>query len=145
MNIIVDTNIIFSAIINSNGKIGNILFNSYNDLVLYSPEFMRYEIQHYHDKLMKAAKLTEQQLLEAEYRIISQIELISEELIKKSSWEYAYELTKDIDEDDTPFVALTIELNGLLWTGDKKLIKGLKNKGWNSAYSTSDMMGLRYQ
>jgi predicted nucleic acid-binding protein len=106
---------------------------------------MRYEIQYYHDKLMKAAKLTKKQLLEAEYRIISQVELISEELIKKSSWEYAYELTKDIDEDDTPFVALTIELNGSLWTGDKKLINGLRNKGWNSAYSTSDMMGLRYQ
>jgi len=37
-------------------------------------------------------------------------------------------LTKNVDEFDTPFVALSLELASPLWTGDKKLIKGLKQK-----------------
>jgi len=43
-------------------------------------------------------------------------------------------LCKDIDESDTPFVALTIELKALLWTGDKKLKEGLKKKGFISFF-----------
>jgi predicted nucleic acid-binding protein len=36
MNVIVDTNIVFSAIINSNGTIGDILFNSNTNLIFHS-------------------------------------------------------------------------------------------------------------
>jgi len=32
-----------------------------------------------------------------------------------------------VDSDDIAFVALSLELDGFLWTGDKKLAKGLTN------------------
>ncbi len=41
-------------------------------------------------------------------------------------------LCADIDEKDTLFVALTLELNGKLWTHDEILKTGLKRKGFNS-------------
>ena len=47
------------------------------------------------------------------------------EAIRQTTWEKAIELTKNIDEFDTPFVTLSLELGSPLWTGDKKLIKGL--------------------
>ncbi len=55
----------------------------------------------------------------------------------------AYEITKNIDENDTVFVALTLESNGFLWSGDKKLIKGLKQKGRDFIKSTDDLLLLR--
>ena len=43
--------------------------------------------------------------------------------------------------DDLPFVALTIYLDGLLWTGDKKLLKGLAVKGFEKTISTEELIG----
>jgi len=143
VNIVVDTNIIFSAILNANGLIGDIIFNSPKDFIFYSPELMKTEIDRYLPKLIKISKLEENQLLDSKFRILSSIDLVSEEIIKESVWETAFQLTAEIDEDDTPFVALAIEINAILWTGDKKLIKGLKKKGFNSIFSTDDLKALR--
>ena len=52
-----------------------------------------------------------------------------EESLKK-----VFDLCRDIDEKNIPFVAVTIELDGLLWTGDKKLRNGLESKGFNSFF-----------
>jgi len=51
-------------------------------------------------------------------------------------------LTTDIDEDDTPFIALAVELNAKLWTGDKVLVKGLAIKGANITITTTDLKKL---
>ena len=52
-----------------------------------------------------------------------------EESLKK-----VFDLCRDIDEKNIPFVAVTIELDGLLWTGDKKLRNGLESKGFDSFF-----------
>ncbi len=41
--IIVDTNIIFSCLLNSQGTIGDIIFNSDNVFDFYSNQYMRFE------------------------------------------------------------------------------------------------------
>ena len=46
---------------------------------------------------------------------------------------------KDIDPKDMLFVALTLEVEGLLWTGDAKLRTGLKNKGFDFFYDASSV------
>jgi predicted nucleic acid-binding protein len=143
VNIIVDTNIVFSAILNANGKIGGLLLNSPKSFSFYSPEFMIEEVNRYSDKLLKASKLKKSELLESKFRIFSSIEFISEEVISNNTWIKAFLLTKDIDEDDTPFVALTLEIDGILWTGDKKLISGLKLKDFKTVCSTDELFNLR--
>ena len=50
----------------------------------------------------------------------------------------AEELTYSIDKKDTQYVVLTIFLEGLLWTGDLKLLRALKRKGFNQIITTSD-------
>jgi predicted nucleic acid-binding protein len=66
MRIIVDTNIVFSAILNSNSKIGKILLNSKEHFQFYSCNYLRTEIQRHRSKLLKLTKLTESKLAELE-------------------------------------------------------------------------------
>ena len=42
--IIVDTNIIFSCLLNSQGTIGDLFFNSQSVFEFYSNQYMRFEI-----------------------------------------------------------------------------------------------------
>lgn len=56
--------------------------------------------------------------------------------------EAALKLTHDIDIDDIDFVALTLYLKGALWTGDKNLYNGLKNKRFKRVFNTYDLVSL---
>ena len=44
MKIIVDANIVFSGILNTNGKIGDLLINSKKQFEFIAPDFLRTEI-----------------------------------------------------------------------------------------------------
>lgn len=141
--IIVDTNIIFSCLLNSQGTIGDIIFNSENIFDFYSNQYMRIEIRKHWNKLLKISKLTDDELQIAYDRMLTKLTFINEELIPKSDWEKAETLATDIDLDDTDFVALTRYLKGTLWTGDKPLYDGLKEKRFRTVYNTQDMVKLR--
>lgn len=69
MKIIIDTNIIFSGLLNSNGKIGDLLFNSDNLFEFYSCSYMRYEIEKHWEKLKRISKLSDTELEEARFKI----------------------------------------------------------------------------
>ena len=69
----------------------------------------------------------------------AKIKFINVELIPKTLFNKAKDLTIDIDIDDTEFVALTDHIRGKLWTGDKELIKGLRTKKWNKVISTEEL------
>jgi len=141
--IIVDTNIIFSCLLNSQGTIGDLVFNSEKTFEFYSNQYMRFEIRKHWNKLIKISKLTDLELETAYVKMLTKLTFINEELIPQSDWEKAEALVTDIDIDDTDFVALTRYLKGSLWTGDKPLYDGLKIKRFRTVYNTKDMMKLR--
>lgn len=72
--------------------------------------------------------------------LFKEITVIPKFAISKENWHEAYGLCADIDEKDTPFVALSLELTVPLWTNDKKLIKGLKKKGFDNLLTTEELM-----
>ena len=73
--------------------------------------------------------------MEILYKLLKNVNIFDEDLIAPNTLKKAHQLVKDIDEKDIIFVALAIELNGVLWTGDKKLIKGLHEKEFNKVCS----------
>ena len=129
MKVVVDTNIVFSAILNTTGKIGDLLFNSGESFVFYTCEYLKTELIRHKGKLLKATKkMTEDQLETTISLVLNQIRFINESLIAKTTWLEAEKLVADVDIDDVEFVALTQQLNAVLWTGDKPLYVGLRAK-----------------
>ena len=141
--IIVDTNIIFSCLLNSQGTIGDVIFNSDDVFEFYSNQYMRFEIRKHWHRLKKISKMTDLELETAYDKMLTKLTSINEELIPQTDWEKGEELLKDIDMDDIDFVALTKFLRGTLWTGDKPLYEGLKSKRFRTVYNTQDMIKFR--
>jgi len=141
--IIVDTNIVFSALLNAESKVGEILLNNENQLDFYTSEHLRYEINKHKKKLLSLAKkLNDEKIDEIIYHVFSQIKFISDIQIPFENWVESAKLVRDIDKDDIQFVALTEYLGGQLWTGDKKLLNGLVAKGYQNCITTEQLYSL---
>ncbi|MFD2571713.1 PIN domain-containing protein [Spirosoma soli] len=144
MKIVVDTNVAFSAILNTNSKIGDLLFNSGELFTFYTCDYLQIELKRHKPKMLKVAKkMTEAQIDTTVSLVLGQITFINENLIDESVWIAAQEIVKDIDVNDTDFVALNDQLGALLWTGDKLLFSGLQEKGYTRVLNTDDLWTLR--
>jgi predicted nucleic acid-binding protein len=143
VKIIVDANIVFSAILNTNGKIGDLLINSKKHFDFIAPDFLRLEIRKHHSRLVKISGLTLNQVLEAESLTCKDITFISEEQIKSTIWHNAQKLTIDIDLKDVHYVAFSKHFRCKIWSGDKTLMKGLAKKGFHNFVSTDDLFKIR--
>ena len=139
VNLVVDTNIVFSTLLNPHSVVGEILMNIQDRFTFFAPELLKEELKKYSPKISAYSKLNQHDLASVEALLFSTITFVAQELISDQSWMKAYALTKDVDEDDTPFVALGIELNARLWTGDKVLSKGLSKKGSDITITTADL------
>lgn len=145
MRFIVDANIVFSGILNTNGKIGDLLINSKQYFTFIAPDFLRSEIREHYPKLMKISGLTIEQIQEAEFQIYKDIVFISEEQIKISYWMAAETLVEDIDPKDTHYIAYSKQFRRKIWSGDKALIKGLEKKGFTNFITTEELYQFREQ
>lgn len=143
MIVVVDTNIIFSALLNTKSNIGELMLNSDENFVFYSCAYMRNEIEKHWEKLLKLSRLSNLELREAQYRLFKRIAFLNEEIIPVDIWLWAEKMVIDIDVDDVDFVAITKFLDGLLLTGDKALYEGLKSKGYNRVLNTAEMLKIR--
>ena len=139
MKIVVDTNIVFSALLNSTGRIGTILFNSGGYFEFYSCKYLQKEMFSHFAKIQKHSKLSSNDLFELLNLIERRIFFVDEDLLPKETVVKALELVSDVDADDLAFVALNNHLNGLLWTGDKALIRGLKQKNYQPVVTTFEL------
>lgn len=143
MKVVVDTNIVFSAILNSDGKIGDLLLNSGKYIDFYSAEYLRHELGNHYEKLSKISKQSLAKIAETEYFITRVIKFISEEQIAEITWRSAYTLVKEVDLDDIAFVALSKHLRCKLWTGDGLLIRGLQKNGFKNTITTNELLNYR--
>jgi len=139
MRIVVDTNIVFSALINSSATIPDIIISPFSHFRFYTSEYLFEELEKHKVKLQKASKLTEKEIEWTIANLFKYINIISLGIIPQKIWLAEEDLTIDIDPDDISFVALSIFLDAYLWTGDKVLHRGLINKGFDRVLLTSEL------
>ncbi len=140
--IIVDTNIVFSALLNTDSRIGRILINGKNHFEFYAPEYLKYEVFNHKEKIKALGKFTERDFFEVYVLIIKNITVLNHSIIPETIYKKAELLCREIDIDDTVFVAFSYFTKSTLWTGDKRLIKGLADKGFDNVISTSELYQL---
>lgn len=140
---IVDTNIVFSTILNPNSSVGEILLNSRDCITFYAPAFLRLELNKHRKKLIRLTGLSDEQLEELKLIALSRIQVINEELIPFRIWRESARILREIDSDDAPFLASSKYLNEYLWTGDKVLHEGLISMGYNKVVYTEEIRKIR--
>lgn len=137
--VVVDTNILFSAILNNKSNIAQIILTGFNDFQFYAPEYIRYEILKHKKKICKLACISEIEFLEIYELLLKHLSIIDLRLVPFEYYQKAEILCVDIDIDDTPFVALALYVEGIIWTGDLKLSKSLIKKGFTQIINTKDL------
>lgn len=140
MKIIVDTNIVISAILNLNSTISYLLFNSNKVFEFYSVNFLLYEINKHKEKIKKIKKMSENDFLDIYEFITNKIIFIDEKKIKDKLVHKSIEILKNTDIDDIYFLALALEMDIKIWTGDKKLIKCLYENKLHNYITTEQIL-----
>jgi predicted nucleic acid-binding protein len=139
MKIVIGTNIIFSSILSSSGKIGEILIFGRKNFEFYAPNLVKVEVKRHKEKLLQIGQITESDFEETRDDIFSCIQFISEEQIPYKYWHDALKYVRETDMDDIAFVALSNFLDAHLWIGDKKLLRGMGAAGFTRGLSTDTL------
>lgn len=128
--LVVDTNIFFSLLLRGDTA-SRRRFLTDTTRTFHCPRFFLVELFKHKERIAQATELSEAELLEGLYELLARVHFIEEGSIPIGSWMEARRLCRDVDPKDAPFVALTLHLDGRLWTGDDELKTGLKAKGFN--------------
>lgn len=138
MVVVIDANILISACLKINGRIAELIF-SYSSTVSYViPAFILSEIKENETKICNSNKISNTEFNQNLHVLLRKLLLISDDEIPDDLFKTSFELTKSIDPKDTIYVALAVSLDALFWTGDLKLLRGLKRKGFDQIITTLD-------
>ena len=85
MKVVVDTNIVFSGMLNTNSQIATTLLRPKNEHEYYSTEQLRIEIERHSDKMMSLSGYTEQEFRKICSLFAGKIRFIDRQLIPPSS------------------------------------------------------------
>lgn len=97
----------------------------------YCPRFFLVELFKHKERLARISALSEEELLECLHELLARVHFIEEGAIAVGTWMEARRLCREIDPKDTPFVALALHLDCLLWTDDEELKRGLRQLGFD--------------
>ena len=130
MQLVVDANILFAALIKDGATI-EILVNSSGRL--FAPEFVLEEFREHEKEILKKTKRTPE---EFESIFESLNEMIN--VIPKEEYQEMLAAAEKIapDPDDVPYLALALKLGIPIWSNDKEL-KGQKRV---KVYNTKELM-----
>lgn len=139
--IVVDTNIVFSAILWPKGTLATFLrLKKLTKIQLYAPEYILVELARHSEKLVTISGKEVTEISELQRHLLEETTIVPDTDIPFEYFFRAAGLLREVDLDDVAFVALNDYLNGYLVTGDKHLINGLKRKGYSRILSFSQLL-----
>lgn len=139
MKIVVDSNIIFSAILNTKGKIGQLILNGSKYFDFYTVGLLKEEITNHKEKILFLTGYSQEQFNDTFQMITGRLTFVDDILLTDDDLKKAIAQVSGIDSDDALFVALNNHLLANLWTGDKRLINGLRKKGYSRILNTDEL------
>ena len=131
MELIIDANIIISALISMRGKTRDLIF--LNNFSLFAPEYLTEEIEKYKSEIIEKSELDTKSFKLATSLIFSKIKLIP-----FSEFESSINKAKDIcpDSNDVEYFALALSKNLSIWFDDK----ALKQQPRIKVFSTTELI-----
>lgn len=112
MAVVVDSNILFSVLLKEHGKHAETIFLTDESWV--APKFAMVELFKYKEKITRYSQMPEERLLQMLHQLLKRIQFIDVELLPLHFRKQAYEMCQDVDEKDTPFVALALAMEARL-------------------------------
>ena len=138
--LIIDTNLVFSAILNPRSKIGTFILQEAGDRVeFFAPTYLREEMEKHFDRLIEITTAPPETMHIIMMEVYQRIHFINDALIPFEHYHTALPLVRNIDMNDIAFVALNEYLDELLWTGDMQLYNGLKAKGYDKVLNFEEV------
>ena len=135
MKIVIDSNVLFSALIKDSATRKLIL--EYDDFFLF-PEFIFEEMEKHKEELFKKSKMENKDFGRLLQIILKKVMIVPNEVLLPHKKE-ALEIVKSIDLDDAAFIACVLAYpNSILWSDDKKLKKQTKVR----VLSTQEIMNV---
>ena len=120
MNIIIDSNELFSALIKD--SVTRKIILDYDGFFLF-PSFIFEEIQEHKTELLKKSGMSEEDFNKLLQLILKKVVIVPNEVLVPYKKE-AFEIVKTIDPDDVLFVACALAYpNSIIWSNDRKLKK----------------------
>ncbi len=115
MNIVVDTNIFISALI-QDSTTRNLIINSKDNLLF--PEFEFFEIKKHKQEILEKAGLSDEEFEILLLNLLRYVKIIKTEDIINYR-QKAFGIIGNIDNDDVIFIATSLVYNAVIWSDDK--------------------------
>ncbi len=118
MKIVLDSNILFSALI-KDSKTRRIILE-YNEFFLF-PQYIFEEMEGHMDELLEKSKLSRQDFNSLLSILLKKVAIVSNEVLLPYR-QRALDIIKNIDKDDVLFIACALAYSdSVIWSNDKRL------------------------
>ena len=141
MTIIVDANIVFSAMLNNKSGHFQLLLKR-NSFAFIAPDFLLFELEKHRERLLKLLNLSVLEYIELQKLVVQNIRFYPDHFVPKTYWRKAQELVKEKDPNDAAYVAMSLYFDATIWTGDRKISEHLKSKGFLNVKTTTQLLSL---
>ena len=123
MNIIIDSNVLFSALIKD--SLTRKLILEYDGFFLF-PSYIFDEVEKHKHELMKKSRMIQKDFNTLLFIILRKVKIVDTNTLQDYNKE-ALEIIKDIDVNDAIFIACALAYpNSVIWSDDRKLKKQSK-------------------